>query len=375
MQKRNYGLDFLRIFAMVLVVLDHVVISNFIGGRNGLSVNNATLWLLYMVANWCNVIFGMVSGYLMFTKRPKANRVFGIWFETFFYSVLCMLFLILVFHVHFERKEILTAIFPIMRGRYWYLTAYFEMLLFVPFMNIIVRHITRNTALTTLSLFFIMVVLLPLIFSPRRNPFGLGSGKNAFALMLFYFMGAFIRKFKIDQIFTKKTWWKIIIATLIVGWGSKLILALGRVNYGWKINPNLLAKGSNVSPIALICAFAFFCIFKNVDFKAHWHKILKLFSAASLGVYLIHWAIYPVLQYQVMIPGRKNLNPFLLVIMVLIIAVLVDLICTMIDICRIYLFNFLHINQLNQVVGERFELMLAHWHKKFDALFAKNDLE
>ncbi len=32
MKKRNYGIDLLRDFAMFLVVMDHVVIANIVGG-------------------------------------------------------------------------------------------------------------------------------------------------------------------------------------------------------------------------------------------------------------------------------------------------------------------------------------------------------
>lgn len=359
---------------MFLVVLDHVVISNFIGGRNGLSINNAALWLLYLISNWCNIIFGMVSGYLMYTKRPKANRVCEIWLETFFYSVLCFLVLVFSLHIRVTHTQILNAIFPILRNRYWYLTAYFEMLIFVPLMNIVIRHIPRNTALISMLLFFVCIIVLPLIFSPRKNFFNLGSGKNAFGLMLFYFMGAYIRKFKLDQLFMKKTWWKVLVTTLAVGWISKFGLALIKLHFGWRINPNLLVKGTNISPVALIGAFTCFCIFKNINFNERWHHLLKLFSAASLGVYLIHMAVYPILQYQVMLPQRSKMNPFLLLGLVLLITFVIDVACSLLDLVRIYLFQVFQIKKFALFVGNHFEHFLAYLRRKFDTLFAKKKL-
>lgn len=371
MKKRIYGLDFLRIFAMWLVVLDHTVIANLVGGnaffhKNIFSGTNAAMWLLYMLSIWCNVLFGMVSGYLMYTKKPKPARVFSIWLEVFFYSVICFLFLVLVYHLPVTRTSLLNALFPIIRVRYWYLTAYFEMLLFVPLLNLIVRYVSRQIALISFTLFFVMVITLPLFLNPHADPFSLMTGKNAFGLMLFYLMGAFLRKFKLDQLFSKKNWWSIVVITLMLGWLSKIGAALLDQKYGWTLNTNFLVKNTSLAPTTLLGAFAFFCIFKNVQFKQSAHGLLKMFSAASLGVYLLHWALIPVLQYKMMVPGRDQMNPLLLLVVILGIALIIDLACSLIDILRIYLFKWLHVARLTQWGGSVFDRFLANFKRKLD---------
>lgn len=364
MKKRIYGLDFLRIFAMWLVVLDHTVIANLVGGnaffhKNIFSATNAVMWLLFMLSIWCNVIFGMVSGYLMYTKKPKPARVFSIWLEVFFYSVVCFLFLAVVCHVPVTRTNLLNAIFPIIRVRYWYLTAYFEMLLFVPFLNLIVRYVSRQTALISLALFFILVITLPLFLNPHADPFALMTGKNAFGLMLFYLLGAFIRKFKFDQLLNKKGWWVMVVITLALGWLSKIAAALLDQNCGWHLNPNFLVKNTSLAPTTLVGAFAFFCIFKNAHFKKGAQRLLKLLSAASLGVYLLHWALIPILQYKMMVPGRDQMNPLLLLALLVLIALVIDLACSLIDLVRIYLFKLCRFDRLAQKVGQAFTRLLA----------------
>lgn len=367
MQKRNYGLDFLRIFAMFLVVVDHTILSNLHGiPHTLLSPQYISLRFLYMISLWCNILFGMVSGYLMYTKRPKAHRVFEIWLEVFFYSVVCFLILTFVYHVPVTYSNLANAIFPIMRVRYWYLTAYFEMLIFVPILNLIVRKIPRETAIVIMVMFFVIVITLPLFLKPQHDPFSLRRGKNVWGLMIFYLMGAFIRKFDLDKIFSKSGWWLTVLITLILNCLSRIGITLLNQKHGWHLTTTLLTKNASLSPTALAGAFAIFCIFKNVHFNEHFHGLLKTFSAASLAVYLIHWALYPVLQYKMMIAGRLVMNPVLLGLRVLLIVLIIDLMCSIIDIGRLYLFKLLHVRSLANYVGDKFEKMLANLKAKIE---------
>lgn len=375
MKKRNYGIDFLRAFAMFLVVLDHIVLANMTGGnsffhRNIFTANNSVLWLLYTISVCCNVLFGMVSGYLMYTKKPKSNRVLQIWLQTFFYSVVCFAILVIWFHSPFTYKNILNAFFPIMRARYWYLTAYFEMLLFVPLMNIVIRHISRHTAIISMLLFFGMIIVLPLFLNPKGDTFDLLRGKNVFGLMIYYFMGAYIRKFDIDQVLSKKIWWLTIIFTLAFTWLSKIAIALANQYYSLHINSNFLIKNRSLSPTALICALAIFCIFKNINFHPRQQKILLFLSTTSLGVYLLHWAIMPILQYKIMIPGRDDMNPLLLLFLILVVTLIVYLSCSLIDFIRVYLFKFLHVENFAKWVGNKFDQFINWLKYKIDASFA-----
>lgn len=187
MKQRNYGIDLLRDFAMFLVVMDHVVIANIVGGPNGAFVHNSyvtpqnmVLWLIFIVSLWCNILFGMITGYVMYHSKPKMRRVVQIWLEVFFYSVVIFAALYALKASYHTRAGILAALMPVTRGKYWYITSYFGLLVFVPFLNIIVNHIDRATALTVLTVFFVVVVTLPVFLFNHGDPYNLLKGKDMF---------------------------------------------------------------------------------------------------------------------------------------------------------------------------------------------------
>lgn len=80
MDKRNYGIDFLRILSMLMVVFLHVLLQGgILGAAKPNSINYWTAWFLE-IACYCAVnCFALTSGYVMCRSRPKFSRLGGLW--------------------------------------------------------------------------------------------------------------------------------------------------------------------------------------------------------------------------------------------------------------------------------------------------------
>ncbi|MCI1467312.1 MAG: acyltransferase [Lactobacillus sp.] len=257
---------------------------------------------------------------------------------------------------------------PVTRGKYWYITSYFGLLIFVPFLNVIVNHIDRNLALTVLTVFFIVVVTLPVFLFNHGDPYNLLKGKDMFGLMLYYLMGAFIGKFELDKKISKKTFWWTIIICIGASWLVKIIIVAINQQKHLLLNSDFLTKNTFVAPTILLSAAAVFCLFPSLNLKRKTIKLVEFFAPATLGVYLIHTALIDAyLQYWVMIPGRDQMNPLLLLVLLLAISLLVYVACSLVDIVRIYLFKLLRVDKLSVKIGAVFD----RWLEKLNDRFTK----
>ena len=303
----------------------------------------------------------MITGYIMYKSEPKAHRIVQIWFEVFFYSVVIFAILWFLKSSYHTRAGIIDSIFPVTRGKYWYITSYFGMLIFVPFLNVIVNHVNRNTACMVLIIFFIVVITLPVFLFNHGDPYNLLKGKDMFGLMLYYLMGAFIGKFDLDKKISKKVLAWIVIGCIGISWLSKIMIVAINEHFHLLLNSDFLTKNTFVAPTILLSAAAIFCFFPELKLNKVTIKVIEFLAPATLGVYLIHTALIDAyLQYWVMIPGRDNMNPIFLFIILILVTVLVYIVCSLADYIRIYLFKLIHIKHLSIFLGK----IIDRWIEK-----------
>jgi surface polysaccharide O-acyltransferase-like enzyme len=82
---RNYGIDLLRIFAMINIIVLHINLVSKELNSNYYSPRFQSIWLSETMAYWGVNGFGIISG-IVGHKRHKFSNLIFIWIETFFYS-------------------------------------------------------------------------------------------------------------------------------------------------------------------------------------------------------------------------------------------------------------------------------------------------
>ena len=146
MAKRNYNIDLFRIIAAFLVTVLHVL------GQGGIlayaspgGINYWTAWFLEIGAYCAVNCFALISGYLMVNSSVKAKSIIGLWLQVLFYSLLfTSVFFVFVPETR-SISNLVVAFTPVLSNQWWYVSSYFALCLFIPFLNKAIANISQQT--------------------------------------------------------------------------------------------------------------------------------------------------------------------------------------------------------------------------------------
>lgn len=161
-QDYHYGIDLLRLVAMFMIVVTHVLSQGGIrkGVAGSFDPHYIVTWLLQIAVYWAVNAYALISGYVGSRSRFRYSKMLELWLQTIFYSLsFALLF-------HFSGKSLSladwrNALFPILTGKYWYVTAYFGLLIFMPFLNLALERLSTQDLGRLLALAFLSFSLVP----------------------------------------------------------------------------------------------------------------------------------------------------------------------------------------------------------------------
>lgn len=262
MKARNSRIELLRIGAMLLIVVLHLIQNddrfNYVLSDN--SFNSTCLVGLKLFANIGVSIFALITGF--FGILPSYRKLFALVFKTWFYSVCFTFVFILCGCSHL--KELVTVMIPLNSG-HWYINAYVILIMVCSFAGDKINQISKEQFKNWLLIGFVLLyVFLWLSFD---------IGTNVVLVMYLYCLGRYIARFKPH-----------VGGRLLSISFSVFILALG-VLYLTGSQVILKLLGSNYSPIVLLLSvsvFMFVVLKKSIDVS-----IVNIIAHRSLAVYLI----------------------------------------------------------------------------------------
>ncbi len=113
---RNYGIDLLKIFSMINVLILHI--NRYSGDLNlkYYSPKYKCIWLLEIMAYWSVNGFGIISGIIGYKKYRFSNLIY-LWIQTCFYSTLFSLIVYLNTKA-ISKKYLILSLFPILIKRH-----------------------------------------------------------------------------------------------------------------------------------------------------------------------------------------------------------------------------------------------------------------
>ncbi len=339
-QGRNYGIDLLRMVAMFMVAVLHVLGQ---GGVLGSAVNSTQYhitWFLELAAYGSVNLFAMISGYVGVKSRFKAANLAALWVQVFFYS-----FGIAVIFAFFRpdlcsASDLLGYAFPVITRKYWYFSAYFSLFLFTPLLNAGLNALSKQT-LRRLSVAMILVFSVAASAGKEasQDSFTLVGGYTGLWLMVLYVVGGYIGKYGM---------WENVPKPALFGiWLGCTALSFGLQFYLPKIvayTPKFVI--SYISPLIVLGSIALLLFFSRLECGNAAKKLITIFSPAAFSVYIIH--VHPLIWENVM-HGRFSflgtLHPLYIAGAVLLSAFGIYLVCSLIDLLRIQLFKLLRIKK------------------------------
>lgn len=285
--ERNHGIELLRIFAMLLAAVLHILKKGgVITASEGNLAAYSTVWLLEAAAYCAVNCYALISGYVGYSDRPKPLRLarcIELWLQVVFYSVIITTVYCIAGVGSVGVSDFADAFLPVTSKQYWYFTAYIGMFFFIPLLNALVRRLNRR-ALVSLCVMLIAVFSLYDTFASfwKKDPLALVGGHSPLWLGVLYIFGAAMRKLRVPEIVSSKK-------ALLIYASAAVFTAL------FKITGDRLLRfvpGSlfvrDTSPTVLLCAAALSVTFARFKPGRKLTEFAVLFAPAAFGVYLLH---------------------------------------------------------------------------------------
>ena len=349
-EERNYGVDALRILAMLMVVVLHILgIGGVLDVCEPLSSQYATAWFLE-AACYCSVnCYALISGYAGIGASYKYSNICLLWLRVVFYTLSITLLFGIFMPEAVGRTIILKALFPVMKSPYWYFTAYFCLFLLIPVLNKAINSMSRAQVKAVLITAVLYISVLQTVFG---DVFGTAEGSGVLWLLILYVIGAYIRRFDpMKELTVGKALIGYFFMT-VLSWGFKVAAdaapqLLGEENrIGLFISSYSSKLIRHISPTMLAEAVFLLVAFQKIRLPHALKKMIAFVAPMAFSVYIIH---ANPLVWKNFVKGRfeifGQLPAPVLLLAVLGASLAIFGVCCICDIVRIYIFKKLKLKQ------------------------------
>ena len=288
---RASGIEMLKIFAIFLVVISHVVLTLAGAGCEGVYRIDMTLattnlqYLFLSVLRYSgmlgNSIFFVCSAWFLHDmKKSNMKKLLHLWLEVWTVSVIILLAVLAVGDVHLGGLMILQCFMPNVFDNNWYITCYMIFYLIVPLLNIVLEHLTQRQLLA-FNLVTLILCSIKFIFTGIASPFNI----NILVLwIIIYFWISYLKRYMTESVSGKKCGY-LCFAVGFVGCVGMIVAA----NYfglsSGFFSSSLQRWNDSNNLFIILSAIGLLLIAKNI----HIHSaVINEISSLSLLVYVIH---------------------------------------------------------------------------------------
>lgn len=319
----------------------------------GSSIRNELMWYMEITAYCAVNCYALISGFVGLYSKHKYSSLALLWIRVFFYSVLITVLFRIFLPGSVNWRTILLSFFPVLSNQYWYFTAYFVLFLFIPVLNLAVERINKRRLQVLLcSLFVLFSVVFP-VFNVLVDSFSLSKGYSPWWLLVLYLLGGYIRKHGLFEKAKKLTLALVFFASVTLAWLSRIVIRhVTQAIFGEAKVTNMWV--SYLSVFILLSAVSLFLLFKRISFGIRYRKIISFLVPLSFSVYLIHTnqLIFDnVLNDSFM--WVANIPVAAMVPVVLGGAVIIFVLCCLIDLIRHYLFRLIKLKERLERIENR----------------------
>ena len=288
-QERNSNFELLRSIAMFMIVVWHVII-------HGKLLENAAgplHFLLVIILFICIIhvnTFMLITGYFQYDKKFKLGKFIKIFLELIFYNVIINL---LFYITGISNKGSLNLIIDtyILNCPYWFLSSYLLLYLLSPFINKLISVLSKKEHLSLILLSSFIYFIIPYVSLGR---FLSNNGYNIQQFIIFYLIGSYLNKYKVNLFENKSIFKQRLYLLLIICFCLFInIISL----YGFRhifcdiVKLDFLTNFVNAhyldycNPIVVIQTIATFMLFKTFNIKS---LFINNLARTTFGIYLIH---------------------------------------------------------------------------------------
>ena len=304
--KRNYGLDLLRLTAGFYVIVLHTL------GQGGIldfvpegTLSFKIVWFFEILAYCAVDVFILISGFTSYPakKRTDWTKILVLWLEVLFYSLVIFIIIKLIRHEKVLTRDLIRMFFPILNHKeYWFFASYLCLFLFKPILDKAIEQAEEKY----LKIFFILVISIFSIYSIIRDPFYLILGSSPFWFLILYTLGAACKKCKIGD--------GLSILLLCIEMGAMIFITWIFKCYGptfYIFNERIHDKTliNYTSPTIICIAISHLLIFARINVPDRLIKYIKFTAPSVFAIYLInthplYWNHYLYNKFASLAPRR-----------------------------------------------------------------------
>ncbi len=358
---RDSNYELLRVISMFLIVFWHTIYHGNVLSNTGGALNFVIYFLFCLVIFHVNT-FILIMGYYQSRSKFKLKKFFSLLLEVGFYNLLINLILLKFKLIDYSEPYFLNSILFYNIKGYWFLSCYLITYLLSPFLNKFIEMMDRTTFKKLIMTLLICFSLIPFFTGGMLYDI---DGQNVVIFVSFYFIGAYIRKYNLNNnLFknlnlTQKRAIYIIIFLISLSFNFCLShLQLYMTNLG---NPymSFIAKKIDSktltynSPFIIMQSISIFLFFGTFQFK---NKYINKIGTLTLGIYLVHENEYVAqVLYKILgIDSGKMVLGAGYIFRIIFVSIIIFIISAIIEWIRQIIFKYLDKNKFINKIKNNF---------------------
>ena len=332
--KRNSGIELLRIISMLIIITHHYVVNSgvidCITEKTILNTKDYIILILGWGGKTAINCFLLITGYYMCEAKASAKKWLKLLGEIEFYSITIYIILAIIGYESISLAGVFRVVFPFGTVANGFSSCYLLFYAFIPFLNRLLSNLQKKEHLALIILCLLIYTILPSL---------------AITVIIFnyitwfcivYIIGAYIRKYPLEWCSSRFKMAILMSGSLLLSWGSVVgfsVYGSGRGCYFWVSDSNQI-----LAVATAICTFLFFrCI------TEFYNKTINKIAASTFGVLMIH-ANSDAMRQWLWKDKLNNVGAYMLpfpywLLHIIGSVALVYIACTVIDQIRILLFN------------------------------------
>ncbi len=343
--QRQSNIELLRIIAMFMIVAHHIAVhSGFIFSSDSITANRLWIQFIQMGGKIGVNIFVLISGYFgITTSSIKGNKVIRLWLQIFTYSAFFFLINLMLLHQSFGINDLLKSFLPISFSAWWFASTYFILYILSPFINQFFNSLSQKAYLKTLLLLTILWCILPTFISQNMQSNPLLWFVFLYALSGYLRLHLNISKYKSKLCFIYTG------ILILLTYLSAVIFDILGTKFSFFSNHATYFYDMQKLPVFLVSVLLFLGF---LNLKISYKPIINVISSATFGVYLIHENMYiRYFLWKTLFKNQAYNNSSFLIIYTLLQIIIVFVICTLIELFRIYVIEKIYIKRIDNCLN------------------------
>lgn len=357
-QKREIGIDVLKILCMFLVIAFHYsdhgeikLIADTPLTFNWLTLASARIW-----GGICNSVFMLTTGYFLSGKHGfNCSKLIKLYSQVLFYSIISGAIVLLFGYEQFSVSKIVKMVFPFTFNRYWYFSTYILIYLIHPFLNKMIETLKEKQLAVLCGLLLILFSIIPTIISNSW----LHDNNNILIFIALYFVGAYIKRKNIS--WKKRNLLVLSIVVMALEVLSLVILKKIALKTGDDSKITMMVwETEKIFPVLL--GILLFVLFSKIMIRSNSiTKVVQILSPSLFGIYLFHIGDLSVILFGKVFNNEAAYGSNLFILHMIAAMCSIFVIGIIVETVRKYLVEKL----MMSLFARRIEL----WQEKIDIFF------